>query len=702
VFVALLVVYQETMLRTVVDIDSGELVAAVHVQGIPHPTGYPLWLLLGRLFDYLPLGHSSAYRVGMMSGAAVAATGALITLAAGGLTGQVIPAVAAGLAFGLWSPPWGDSVRAMVHAITGLFVMIAIMAFRRWDRERSPRALWLLSLACGVAVMHHRTAAIAIGIAFLAALLLTPPRTKWASLALGWVAMAAVAAYAGSLPASLATALILLVLLACASPRLPGLRMYLVSVALLLAPFLLYLYLWWRSLQHPPVFWSDLNTFGRLMYHVFGKHYSHFAFEHRGIVAIEEAGKTLAQLLVPNAAQATLVFLIAAPLMAWGWWEWRRREPLAAACLGAGVVGLTIWVMHWGESSDLKHFLTPAGPALALSGATGMAQLALVPRFRGPRWVPSAVLGVALCGMLLAGNWPLYSFRNRWSNRDRWAAVLQQMDPNAVFVSDFDQPSYVGMYLQNVEGLRRDITVLRATRLTDPGYVELIADREVREAVRKSGPPAGFASIDELHEWAPSFCQELAQQLRGRTIYAVHGPLRTELPRPPYFINLSEDLVRVQLEQPRLVTHALTAPDLAQFRNGVALVGFTLDRADAGAGEMVGFTARWRLAQPLPPSQFGVALLPPKMKPGDLTPSLLQDMRLVEGFFFLNGLWGTPPLAQGECYEQRGAAIIPSNAPSGKYRIAIGVAPLYSTEYHDWAEVGAIEVKARPLPRNGP
>ncbi|MCJ7750275.1 MAG: DUF2723 domain-containing protein, partial [Armatimonadetes bacterium] len=59
VFVVLLAVYHATLIPTVIDQDSGELVAAAHVLGIPHPTGYPLWALLGRAFDYLPVGGTS-------------------------------------------------------------------------------------------------------------------------------------------------------------------------------------------------------------------------------------------------------------------------------------------------------------------------------------------------------------------------------------------------------------------------------------------------------------------------------------------------------------------------------------------------------------------------------------------------------------------------------------------------------------------
>ncbi|NIR00660.1 MAG: DUF2723 domain-containing protein [Gemmatimonadales bacterium] len=46
--------------------------------GIPHPTGYPLWTLLARLFDSLPVGHTSACRVGLLSALSVALAAAMV------------------------------------------------------------------------------------------------------------------------------------------------------------------------------------------------------------------------------------------------------------------------------------------------------------------------------------------------------------------------------------------------------------------------------------------------------------------------------------------------------------------------------------------------------------------------------------------------------------------------------------------------
>ena len=53
--------------------DSGELVAAIRGMGVPHPTGFSLYCLTGKLFDLLPFG-AGAFRANAFS--AVSAAGA--------------------------------------------------------------------------------------------------------------------------------------------------------------------------------------------------------------------------------------------------------------------------------------------------------------------------------------------------------------------------------------------------------------------------------------------------------------------------------------------------------------------------------------------------------------------------------------------------------------------------------------------------
>src|SRR5512135_2533179 len=53
--------------------DSGDLLAASATLGIPHPTGYPLFVLLGRVATFLPLG-SLAFRINLVAALAGAAS----------------------------------------------------------------------------------------------------------------------------------------------------------------------------------------------------------------------------------------------------------------------------------------------------------------------------------------------------------------------------------------------------------------------------------------------------------------------------------------------------------------------------------------------------------------------------------------------------------------------------------------------------
>src|SRR5436190_1383307 len=63
--------------RTVSFEDSGEFVAAAATAGIPHPSGYPLYVLLASIFAKLPFG-AVPWRVALFS--AVCAAAALAVL----------------------------------------------------------------------------------------------------------------------------------------------------------------------------------------------------------------------------------------------------------------------------------------------------------------------------------------------------------------------------------------------------------------------------------------------------------------------------------------------------------------------------------------------------------------------------------------------------------------------------------------------
>lgn len=65
--VVALIVYTMTLCPTVDFIDSGELATVSYTLGIAHPTGYPLFTLVGWIFSHLPFGLRVIYQLNLMA-----------------------------------------------------------------------------------------------------------------------------------------------------------------------------------------------------------------------------------------------------------------------------------------------------------------------------------------------------------------------------------------------------------------------------------------------------------------------------------------------------------------------------------------------------------------------------------------------------------------------------------------------------------
>ncbi|HPI66969.1 MAG TPA: DUF2723 domain-containing protein [bacterium] len=79
VFISILLVYIICLAPTIYLEDSAEFVAVADTLGIPHPSGYPLYVILGKLFSFLPIS-SLAWRINFMSAFFAALTGVMVFL----------------------------------------------------------------------------------------------------------------------------------------------------------------------------------------------------------------------------------------------------------------------------------------------------------------------------------------------------------------------------------------------------------------------------------------------------------------------------------------------------------------------------------------------------------------------------------------------------------------------------------------------
>ncbi len=145
--------------------DSGDLLAASATLGIPHPTGYPLFVLLGRLASLIPLG-SIAFRINLVAALAGAAGVYFLTRYVAELTARddasprdaTVALVAAGgaaLLYAFSRGAWSQSVLAEVYTLNVAFLGAILWCCARADRREDVRWLALAAFLFGLGLTNH-------------------------------------------------------------------------------------------------------------------------------------------------------------------------------------------------------------------------------------------------------------------------------------------------------------------------------------------------------------------------------------------------------------------------------------------------------------------------------------------------------------------------------------------------------------------
>lgn len=154
-FLIPLLVYLLTTCSTVYNLDSAEFSAAVHALGIVRATGYPLYLLLGKVFTVLlPVG-DIGFRLNVMSAVCAAGTVALLYRLLLRLTQQRAASLAASLLFAFSYYFWSQAVIAEVYTLHTLFMAALLVLLLRWQATRSDELLAVIGLVLGLSFGNH-------------------------------------------------------------------------------------------------------------------------------------------------------------------------------------------------------------------------------------------------------------------------------------------------------------------------------------------------------------------------------------------------------------------------------------------------------------------------------------------------------------------------------------------------------------------
>jgi transmembrane protein TMEM260 (protein O-mannosyltransferase) len=524
--IVVLAIYLATLAPTTAFWDTSEYIAAAKVLGIPHPPGNPLFVILAHTFGLLPLASAYAVRINLFAAVTSAASAGFWFLVAERWLRSLVPhrwarygAAFAGVLVGATSwTVWNQStVNEKVYTVSLLSIALVMWLVVRWgdDEPGTHRDRWLVLIAYVLALTSTNHL---MGVLALPALAVYVLWTDWRTVLRPWAIVtfwALLLALSGEWIAMIhgGTEGIVIIVLSLAvfgyavwkTPRDP--LVYLGLAAVVVGISLNYLWLPLRAAQYPPInegepvgFLSQAlqDVLNRVQY---GKppigqrqasFFSQLAnfWQYFSWQFARDWGR-LGQL-------ATALFTALGLSGLWALWKSDRRAGIAAvALLGTLTVGLVFYMnfkygysQYPGEANlprevrERDYFFLASfavfGAFIALGFGALMKGIVEFLRDRGDssrRWLAATpVLALALIPLL--GNRITASRAHETVPRDFASDILQSVEPYGILITAGDNDTFPLWYAQEVEGIRRDVTLANLSLMNTRWHLRQLRRRQ--------------------------------------------------------------------------------------------------------------------------------------------------------------------------------------------------------------------------------
>ncbi len=451
---ATLACYLLTLAPTVLPGDPGRFQARAYALDIGHATGYPTFIMLGKLFTYLPVG-DVAYRVNLSSAVYGALAVSLLYLVTIRLTASVPAALVAAASFGLSRTYWSQAVIAEVYTLHALFICAVMLALAVWRDTRRDRYLLAAAFLCGLSLTNHATSGLLIPSGLL------------------WIAMTDLR-------------------------RLRDWRLALKGAALFALGLLPYAYLPIRASMNPPMNYTDPSTPERFFYLVTGRQFADRMFAFGPGELPERLGLYWADLRLQGA-------LLLLPLALVGiLWSFRHDRP-ASAFLAALFTGQLAYALEY-DISDINAYFIPTYISLAVWSAFGVR--AILDFLREVRSSQARRAAMVLLGVVLLMDAGL-SWRGNLTAVDQSENLIARRQiervvalPQGALLYDTRFTPTLD-YLDHVERRRQDLGVCQITpeNVRERLEQDLRSGRKVFLLYRDFGRPE-YAAV--LHDQYPT------------------------------------------------------------------------------------------------------------------------------------------------------------------------------------------------------
>ncbi|MCX7909466.1 MAG: DUF2723 domain-containing protein [Ignavibacteria bacterium] len=495
--------------------DNGELMGVCATLGIAHPTGYPLFTILGHLWYLLPLCSSKIFQMNLLASvwtgfASLAFFFVNISLFKilnrGSKTkhsepNSIIPwdyyflALISSLTFAFGKTIWGEATSLEVYSLQLLlFNLIFFAVFETIRSSYNPRWIFFVFFLLGLGFSNHLTT-----------ILIFPS--------------------------------ILILLFFHFDKKISFSKPNLKSLFLLLLPFLaglsFYLYLPIRSNQFPTFNWGWVSrSFDKFWYHVSGKQYRVWMFSSSETIT-ENFDKFFSTLPFEFAYIGLLVVVLGFIVL-----MFKSRYILYILLLA--FVSCLFYSLNY-QIHDIETYFSLAFISLYILFSVGIY-------FLWEKFRYYSFSGIIVPILLIVLN-----YKENDESRNNLVItytknIVDNLEPNAVVLSSqWDYFCSAFWYLQQVEGYRKDVVLIEKELLRRTWYLEQLR-RWYPKVINKSKEEMEkFLEQLELFESEKPFdAQEIqfrfenllrsfvSKNIEERPIYITYDILQNELDRRPF------------------------------------------------------------------------------------------------------------------------------------------------------------------------
>jgi hypothetical protein len=643
-----LILYAATAAPTVATVfdDSLEFHVVLPTLGIAHPSGYPLYTLLGKLATAIIPFRDPAGRANLLSALAAALTIAILYLVARRFAGSRPAAAVATAAFAISPTWWSQATLAEVYALHGLLMILFIYLLLRWEEARR-RASGGRGQGTGVGRQTSNVGSQQFDSDLRTSTLNLQPSTRNPQPATGDAFLIAAALVCGlSMAHHRMIALLLPAALVFIFWTDPGLlhspRRWIAPIAAGLAPLLLYAYLPIRGQAVNSLDGTFVPTMTGTLNWITARAYTVFLTGNP--FGVQRDAAFFAGLFLQQFGALLMISAVLGVAIGWRY-DRRRYVFLLLATLATLAFGVAY------KAQDIDVFFVPAFVLTALWAAIGLAPVfdstlvyaaGIGRSLHLPRWLRPLVLGGAsllIAALMLVE--PINAARHDWSKRDQsqaWGVhdtgqdMLAAVAPGGRVVGLLGETTLL-RYFRDVLGQRPDVTVIPADR----------------EADRLAAVDAALAS------GVPVYLTRDLPGVSARYSLDAAGPLIAVSPK----------------------AQAVAPPSGQPIGAGILLADAKTEVRRPHSGPVVRVTPTWVATAPVKEQlKVSARLLDATGK------QLLQDDRVPVHFTYPTSAW-----ALGELVRDSYDLALPSDAPAGPYIVLL---ILYRAT--DGGEVGRVQL----------